>query len=61
MAGAFAVVLLAGIGLPLVRASLAPLARIEATAAAIAGGDLSRRIDHRRETPRSGGWPRRWT
>ena len=28
------------------RASLAPLARIEATAAAIAGGDLSRRIDH---------------
>jgi two-component system OmpR family sensor kinase len=39
-------VLLAGIGLPLVRASLAPLARIEATAAAIAGGDLSRRIDH---------------
>jgi two-component system, OmpR family, sensor kinase len=37
---------LAGIGLPLVRASLAPLRRIEATAAAIAGGDLSRRIDH---------------
>jgi two-component system, OmpR family, sensor kinase len=46
LAGAIAVVLLAGIGLPLVRASLAPLARIEATAAAIAGGDLSRRIDH---------------
>ena len=46
LAGAVAVVLLAGIGLPLVRASLAPLARIEATAAAIAGGDLSRRIDH---------------
>jgi two-component system OmpR family sensor kinase len=38
--------LLAGVGLPLVRASLAPLARIESTAAAIAGGDLSRRIDH---------------
>jgi two-component system, OmpR family, sensor kinase len=46
LAGAIAVVLLAGIGLPLVRASLAPLARIEATAVAIAGGDLSRRIDH---------------
>jgi signal transduction histidine kinase len=46
IAGAIAVTLLAGIGLPLVRASLAPLARIEATAAAIAGGDLSRRIDH---------------
>jgi len=37
---------LAGVGLPLVRASLAPLGRIEATAAAIARGDLSRRIDH---------------
>jgi two-component system OmpR family sensor kinase len=46
LAGAVAVVLLAGLGVPLVRASLAPLARIEATAAAIAGGDLSRRIDH---------------
>jgi two-component system OmpR family sensor kinase len=46
LAGAVAVVLLAGLGLPLVRASLAPLTRIEATAAAIAGGDLSRRIDH---------------
>jgi two-component system OmpR family sensor kinase len=46
IAAAVAVVLLAGIGLPLVRASLAPLRRIEATAAAIAGGDLSRRIDH---------------
>jgi two-component system, OmpR family, sensor kinase len=45
LAGGAAVVLLAGIGLPLVRASLAPLARIEATAAAIASGDLSRRID----------------
>jgi two-component system OmpR family sensor kinase len=29
-----------------VRASLAPLSRIEATAAAIASGDLSQRIDH---------------
>jgi two-component system, OmpR family, sensor kinase len=45
VAGAVCFVLLAGIGLPLVRASLAPLARIEATATAIAGGDLSRRID----------------
>jgi two-component system OmpR family sensor kinase len=46
VAGGIAVVLLAGIGLPLVRVSLSPLAQIEATAAAIAGGDLSRRIDH---------------
>jgi two-component system OmpR family sensor kinase len=46
LAGAVAVALLAGIGLPLIRASLAPLARIGATAAAIARGDLSRRIDH---------------
>jgi signal transduction histidine kinase len=46
LAGAIAIVVLAGVGLPLVRASLAPLARIEATAAAIAGGDLSQRIDH---------------
>jgi signal transduction histidine kinase len=46
LAGAVAVAVLAGIGLPLVRASLGPLSRIEATAAAIAGGDLSRRIDH---------------
>ena len=38
--------MLAGVGLPLVRASLAPLRRIEATAAAITGGDLSRRIGH---------------
>ena len=45
-AGAVAIVLLAAIGLPLVRVSLAPLARIEDTAAAIAAGDLSRRIDH---------------
>ena len=33
LAGAVAIVLLAGVGLPLVRASLAPLKRIEATAA----------------------------
>ena len=46
LAGAIAIAVLAGIGLPLVRVSLAPLRRIEATAAAIAGGDLSRRIDH---------------
>jgi two-component system OmpR family sensor kinase len=46
LAGGVAVVLLAGVGLPLVRASLKPLRRIEATASAIAGGDLSRRIDH---------------
>jgi signal transduction histidine kinase len=46
LAGAVAIAVLAGIGLPLVRASLAPLGRIEATAAAIAGGDLARRIDH---------------
>jgi signal transduction histidine kinase len=46
LAGAVAIVLLAGIGLPLVRISLSPLARIGDTAAAIAAGDLSRRIDH---------------
>ena len=46
VAGAVAIVLLAGVGLPLVRISLAPLARIGNTAAAIAAGDLSRRIDH---------------
>ncbi|HWG02645.1 MAG TPA: HAMP domain-containing sensor histidine kinase [Trebonia sp.] len=46
LAGVVAVALLAGIGFPLIRVSLAPLARIEATATAIVGGDLSRRIDH---------------
>ena len=46
LAGAIAIAVLAGIGLPLVRASLAPLSQIQATAAAIASGDLSRRIDH---------------
>jgi two-component system, OmpR family, sensor kinase len=45
LAAAVAIALLAGVGLPLVRASLAPLRGIESTAAAIAGGDLSRRID----------------
>ncbi len=49
LAGIVAVAVLAGIGLPLVRASLGPLRRIEATAAAIAAGDLSKRIDHPRE------------
>jgi len=44
-AGAVVIVLLAAIGLPLVRVSLAPLARIEDAAEAIAAGDLSRRID----------------
>ena len=46
VAGVAAIVLLAGIGLPLIRASLAPLSRIEDTAAAIAAGELSRRIPH---------------
>ena len=46
LAVAVAVGLLAGLGLPLVRTSLRPLARIQDTAAAIAGGDLSQRIDH---------------
>ena len=41
-AGVIAIALLAGIGLPLVRMSLSPLAGIERTAAAIAAGDLSR-------------------
>ncbi len=45
-AGAIGIALLAAVGLALVRASLAPLSRIEDTAEAIAGGDLSRRISH---------------
>ena len=61
VAGAFAVVLLAAIGLPPVRASLSPLAEIETTAAAIADGDLSRRIDHPSGKTEAGGWPSRWT
>ena len=44
-AGAVAILILAAIGLPVVRVSLNPLARIEDTAEAIAAGDLSRRID----------------
>ena len=46
VAGAAAIVLLAAIGFPLIRASLAPLTRIEDTASAIAAGELSRRIAH---------------
>jgi two-component system, OmpR family, sensor kinase len=44
-AGAVAILILAAIGLPLIRVSLKPLARIEDAAEAIAAGDLSRRID----------------
>jgi signal transduction histidine kinase len=44
-AGAVAILILAVIGLPLVRVSLAPLSRIEDAAQAIAAGNLSRRID----------------
>ena len=61
LAGAVAIAVLAGIGLPLVRASLAPLSRIEATAAAIAGGDLSRRIDHPSSGTEVAGSPMLWT
>ena len=46
VAGAAALALLAGIALPLIRAGLSPLTKIEDTAAAIAAGDLSRRIAH---------------
>jgi hypothetical protein len=45
-------VLPACVGLRLVRASLAPLRGIESTAAAIAGGDLSRRADAALHRPR---------
>ena len=44
LVGAGLLVLLAGIGWFWVRAGLRPLRRIEETAAAIAGGDLSRRV-----------------
>jgi signal transduction histidine kinase len=44
-AGAVAILILAAIGIPLIRVSLKPLARIEDAAEAIAAGDLSRRID----------------
>jgi two-component system, OmpR family, sensor kinase len=43
---AVAVAILAAIGLPLIRVSLSPLARMEGAAEAIAAGDLSRRIEH---------------
>ena len=46
VAGAAAVALLACVGFALIRASLAPLTKIGDTAAAIAAGDLSRRIAH---------------
>jgi two-component system, OmpR family, sensor kinase len=49
VAGVAAILLLAAIGFPLIRASLAPLARMEDTASAIAAGELSRRIPHPRE------------
>jgi two-component system, OmpR family, sensor kinase len=49
VAGIAAIVLLAGIGFPLIRASLAPLSRMEDTASAIAAGELSRRIPHPQE------------
>jgi two-component system OmpR family response regulator len=44
-AGTIAILILAAIGFPVIRLSLNPLARIEDAAEAIAGGDLSRRID----------------
>jgi HAMP domain-containing protein len=46
LAGAAGIVLLAFAGLLLIRASLAPLTRIEDTAEAIAAGNLSERVDH---------------
>jgi len=49
VAGVAAILLLAGIGFPLIRASLAPLSRMEETASAIAAGELSRRIPHPQE------------
>jgi two-component system, OmpR family, sensor kinase len=49
VAGVAAIVLLALIGFPLIRASLAPLSRMEDTASAIAAGELSRRIPHPQE------------
>ncbi len=47
LVGAGLLVLLAGVGWFWVRAGLRPLRRIEETAAAIAGGDLSRRVPDR--------------
>jgi two-component system OmpR family sensor kinase len=54
VAGAAAVALLVGISFPLIRASLSPLTKIEDTAAAIAAGDLSRRIAHPAENTEVG-------
>ncbi len=54
VAGAAAVALLVGISFPLIRASLAPLTKIEKTAGAIAAGDLSRRIAHPAENTEVG-------
>jgi len=54
VAGAAAVALLAFIGFALIRASLVPLTKIEDTAAAIAAGDLSRRIAHPTESTEVG-------
>ncbi|HKB30486.1 MAG TPA: HAMP domain-containing sensor histidine kinase [Streptosporangiaceae bacterium] len=45
--GGIVIVILAGVGVALVRASLRPLAEIEQTAGAIAAGDLSRRVPDR--------------
>ena len=56
--GAVAVLLAAGTGYLIVRASLAPLRRVERTAAAIADGDLSHRVpdgDPRTEVGRLSG------
>ena len=44
LVGGAVIVLLAGVGVALIRASLRPLAEIEQTAGAIAAGDLSRRV-----------------
>ncbi|MEU4165162.1 HAMP domain-containing protein, partial [Actinoplanes sp. NPDC026670] len=44
LAGTAVLILLASIGAAIVRTSLKPLVEIERTAAAIAGGDLSRRV-----------------
>jgi two-component system OmpR family sensor kinase len=46
-AGGVVVLVLAGVGVAIVRSSLRPLAEIERTAAAIASGDLSRRVPDR--------------
>src|SRR5262249_53119773 len=54
VAGAAAIVLLACIGFPLVRASLAPLSRVEGTAAAIAAGEVARAIPSLPERPEGG-------